>query len=697
MRVVFFLQTPKGLGSRRNFHHSSGSSNRHTNSIDAAASDSKEALVEQVKKRTRAIKRHAWAKRWTEALGVLRKMIYENLPLDRFAFNAVITALSKVGRWSQALDLAAEMREMASVDQNGQANNPELLPDSFTHSSVISALARGKQWQRAIGYFDEFVTKPDAGVYNALIHALGRSRKWQRSLALLKDMRESEVSPDTYTYSSLINVCVGSKRHQTAKQMYLQMKSEGVVPNVVTLTTMVSLYSGSGQWQQALQTYRDLILSDASRERKQADEALLGAVVNALTRAGQLEKAEALIDNDGTETTGKSNANVAVYNALMRGYAKTGAWEKALDTLRKMADKDVKPDTTTYVEVINSCALSKPSNAHLASAAYECVEPAYQSRVGDKSSTDGLKNLPLMPPIESPDKSDATAAANALIRVYSVNSPPLADEALAVLTSLRDSNSRATANIYSYALTMKALSMAGRLEEALAVYDWAEAREQADIPADTGVSFELGPIVRTAAVQIAARLGQIERAEEVFEGIQSPDVNALQTMVYVYERSQKWQNALDLLSRHSQAFSDGLTAVKPTPSTFHSAIRSCAQQGAWESALAIVRELMPQAQVSWTSTTFESLAQILQPRQNQEQEGRIEISSEEHQSFTDIKELHPPIDWLRGEAKTIGLDLTQSQLGRMAAESSMSKISDIFRSVLETVKPKSGKVQDFGV
>eukprot|EP00471_Norrisiella_sphaerica_P003938 CAMPEP_0184482198 /NCGR_PEP_ID=MMETSP0113_2-20130426/3764_1 /TAXON_ID=91329 /ORGANISM="Norrisiella sphaerica, Strain BC52" /LENGTH=1135 /DNA_ID=CAMNT_0026861799 /DNA_START=430 /DNA_END=3837 /DNA_ORIENTATION=- len=678
--------------------------------------------VEEVRRRTREITSYGKSRRWEDALKALSGMEREGLPVDRFVYNAVLACLAKAGIWSEALKIIRRMQRRKEAS---------LHPDDYSHSSVLTAFAKAREWEKAEGYFETHCDGISSSiyVYNALAHAMARGGQWRRAMGLVGRMREAGVHPDIYTFSTIITACVQAKQYDAAKKMFARMRIEKVVPNAVTLTAMVPIYAETGDWMTALQTYEALSCLEKKTPRRKfalpssssssssssspaasgttdsatshaigrkhgVDVTVLGAVVSALATNGQIERAEDLIYR--AHESKESFANTAVYNALLRGYAKEGLWEQALSVLKEMSQRKLKADTTTYLEMINSCG---PNQLSLAAQALSRLQPAASRSVSLLPSSFSNLTAPevsMLPELEDDQLEFKVEAANALMCVLAkAGSGSLALELLNHLrdlsnlytqsntgdqqerqkhpaaapvngkTSVQQGFSRrrglgrgATHRLhnvqtrrkifpvpdeYTYSLAMKALSNEGRYEDALSVFDLM----QKSPPGHTRSTLNAGngntsgdytsgntkenlpneAVVRTAAVQLAGRLGHWERSIDIFRGIKNPDPTAICNVMQAIEKQNKWEQGLSLLEElidantnlNSGAERDGLTARQTgVPlKAFQSVLRSMSSSGAWRPARHVVLDLMPRASVPPTALSFELLANACINRYNE--------------------------------------------------------------------------------
>lgn len=167
------------------------------------------------------------------------------MPVDVYAYTAVIEACSKSKQWKKALALFEEMKEAG------------VKPSEVTYSVMISALGNGLQWERALLFLQEMQANgitPNIYSYNAAITALAKASKQKtrraenvddlssKALTLLEQMKNAKIEPDGFSYSSAIACCGADGRWVEACELIETMKRGGPRnrPNRVAYTAAIS-------------------------------------------------------------------------------------------------------------------------------------------------------------------------------------------------------------------------------------------------------------------------------------------------------------------------------------------------------------------------------------------------------------------------------------------------------------------------
>jgi len=533
---------------------------------------------------TNKIKTLSQAGKWQEALEELSRLSQHTTQPKRAVFNMVLSSLAKKGAWAQALSLSERMRD--------QGRCCELCPDNFSHSSVLTALARVGRWEIADEYFRERCwerkNQPNTFVYNSLANAYGRGGQWDRAVGVLNDMKDASVKPDVFTYTTVINACVKANKATLAQEIFAKMKDEGLEPNMVTLTAMLPTYAKTHHWHMALETYEAL----RRVSKGSPDAQSLCTVTTALSRAKKIGIAEKIVrDNE--------KCNTVVYNSLLDGYASQGAWEKALEALWDMHRRSLTPDITTYTNMINACSARFDNSRHPTPRPWRLAAAIY-NRLSDRFPSPPPSTFPPLPPFPHHNAKIRAIipTANALLKVLAdERENELAEKFLDTLISPATEGDP-TADEYSFSLTMRACARAGDYEGVLRVYRKAEECLK------NGV----GVVEKTAAMKAASGLGSWTESEKIFATIANPDKNSFLTMVRAYEAPGQWLKALSLIEGALRDRKWGLLST----SIFNSAIRCCAAAGQWETALQLLQDLMPRAKIRPTAKTYLALAQVFE-------------------------------------------------------------------------------------
>jgi pentatricopeptide repeat protein len=113
-------------------------------------------------------------------------------------------------------------------------------PTVYAFELVISALSKKLQWRRALqllDVMDELQIPKTVVTYNTVISACARAREVGTAKSLLVKMRKEGIKPNVLSFNSVISACASTSRWKDALAVLDQMHREpGVTPDIYTYT-----------------------------------------------------------------------------------------------------------------------------------------------------------------------------------------------------------------------------------------------------------------------------------------------------------------------------------------------------------------------------------------------------------------------------------------------------------------------------
>lgn len=118
--------------------------------------------------------------------------------------------------------------------------NHGVQPTVYAFELVISALSRKVMWRRAVQLLDlmgDMDIPKSVVTYNNVISACARGREVGMAKSLLARMRKEGVRPNVISFNSVISACAGTSRWKDALAVVDQCHREpGVSPDIYTYT-----------------------------------------------------------------------------------------------------------------------------------------------------------------------------------------------------------------------------------------------------------------------------------------------------------------------------------------------------------------------------------------------------------------------------------------------------------------------------
>lgn len=319
---------------------------------------------------------------------------------DVVAWNLLIFCYVQSGEVEKALYLCREMRlagllydcvtlsSLLSASTNlrdlnlGKAAHCFCLRNNFetdavVASSIVDMYAKCKRITDARQVFDSTADK-DIVSWNTLLAAYAEMGFSGETLKLFYQMQLDGVQQNIISWNLVILGFLRNGQINEATDMFLQMKASGVHPNHITYTTFITGLSQIGFGNEAIMFFQQML--EAGLEPTSASivgvlsactnmaSLLCGKAIHGYTvRQGiplSLSMATSLVDmysKCGNLNMARqifdaiSIKEIALYNAMISGYALHGRAVQALGLFEHLKQEGVEPDNITFTTVLASC------------------------------------------------------------------------------------------------------------------------------------------------------------------------------------------------------------------------------------------------------------------------------------------------------------------------------------------------------
>ncbi|KAJ7552760.1 hypothetical protein O6H91_06G069600 [Diphasiastrum complanatum] len=220
----------------------------------------------------------------------------ESLQPDTYTFVLVLKACSSL----KALDEGREVH--AKVIQCDSESN------IFVGSSLIDMYARCGRMEDAFRVFKNMPTH-DVVVWNSMIAGYVKTGQGYKALKFFQEMQKVKLEPDALTFVALLNACASMATLEEGRHLHLQVVQKGLEANLFIGSALVDMYVKCGIIEDAYRVFCNLQVHD-----------------------------------------------VVSWSSMITGYVRYGQGEKALELFHQMQKEQVKPDSITFVSVLNACA-----------------------------------------------------------------------------------------------------------------------------------------------------------------------------------------------------------------------------------------------------------------------------------------------------------------------------------------------------
>jgi pentatricopeptide repeat protein len=276
--------------------------------------------------------------------GVLDNMM-KQVPPNPVTATTVLDMLGKSGRMSEMESLFDDMK-----------STPDTAPTSVTFHQVMNAYAKTGDVVKMEKTYDEFVEKGYTAnnvTYNIMMDGYGRAKGYEQLEELREKRQAAGIAMDDIAYCIMISA-YGRARAEKEVQRLLDEVMK--VENKAFLTrrvvwSAIDAFCRCGN-AEGMQKCVDLLCttgSGAEAETQLSTTDVCG-LIPYYCRMGKMDTVEELVKRvrEGKE---KGEVTYNALNAIARGYARTGRFDKAVESLHEMRDKNWVPDASTALQL----------------------------------------------------------------------------------------------------------------------------------------------------------------------------------------------------------------------------------------------------------------------------------------------------------------------------------------------------------
>ncbi|XP_059069450.1 pentatricopeptide repeat-containing protein At2g39620-like [Cryptomeria japonica] len=431
---------------------------------------------------------------------------------DKFTFASVLPACAKMGALEQGMDIHQSIKDRG------------ILSDVIVVSALVDMYTKCGRIDKARELFDKMPQR-DVFSWTAMISGYAQNGFVDKALETFKQMQLAGVKPNSTTFASILPACAKMRAFEQGIDIHQSIKEGGFLSDVRVATALINMYA----------------------------------------KCGDMDKARELFDKI-------RQRDVISWNAMIAGYAQGGFVDKALETFKQMQFAGVKPNSTTFVNILPACAKmgALEQGIHIHQSIMEgailsvTVGNALIDMYAKYGSIDKASELfDIMP-------QRNVASWNAIIAGYTQNG--IVDKALETFKQMQLAGIKP--NSTTFASILPACAKMGALEQGMDIHR-----------SITEAGFLSDVIVVTALVDMYGKCGCIDKACELFDRMPQKNVVSWTAMVAGYAQNGFAEKALETFKQMQVA------GVKPNSTTFASILPACAKMGALEEGMEIYQSI----------------------------------------------------------------------------------------------------------
>jgi pentatricopeptide repeat protein len=157
-------------------------------------------------------------------------------------------------------------------------------------------------------------------------------------------MAPGTVQLNIFAWNQKLTKYVKDGQPEKAIQLFQRMQQEGVTPNKFTFVPLINACAGLGALEGGRRVHEQLIQSGC-----ESDVFVGSSLVDMYAKCGSIKDAWSVFNKMPLR-------NVVTWNAMVLGHVKCGQGQKALELFQQMQQEGVRPNSVTFVGVLNACA-----------------------------------------------------------------------------------------------------------------------------------------------------------------------------------------------------------------------------------------------------------------------------------------------------------------------------------------------------
>ncbi|XP_020109972.1 pentatricopeptide repeat-containing protein At3g20730 [Ananas comosus] len=225
-----------------------------------------------------------------------------------------------------------------------------LLPDHFTFGTILKACGKVKAHSYVepihalivkLGYEDESI------VTGSLIDAYAKGRNMHSARTLYYSLHKSDLVCST----ALISGYSMEREHcHKAMELFSEINHRGMIVDEVILCSILNVCANVASLNLGRQIHAHTLKNKSS-----FDVAVANALIDMYSKSGELHDAHRAFNE-------MQYKNVISWTSLIAAYGKHGIGEDAITLFIKMENEGVKPNDVTFLSILSACSHSGLTN-----------------------------------------------------------------------------------------------------------------------------------------------------------------------------------------------------------------------------------------------------------------------------------------------------------------------------------------------
>lgn len=269
---------------------------------------------------------------------VLNNMM-KQVPPNPVTATTVLDMLGKTGHVTEMEDLFKDMKD-----------TPDTLPTSVTFHQMMNTYAKNGDILKMEKIHEEFRKQgytENAVTYNILMDGYGRSKRFEQLKELMEKRQKEGILVDDRAYCILITSFGRSRLLEEVQRLFDEVRSPTNC-HLLSKRVLWSLIDAFCRCRDEQSIERCVELMKAATPTKELAIYEQLKLISYYCRMGNMEKVEDIVSFIQDK---KEEVSYSAANALARGYSQIGRFEKCVEWLHYLRDRNWAPDPSTALHL----------------------------------------------------------------------------------------------------------------------------------------------------------------------------------------------------------------------------------------------------------------------------------------------------------------------------------------------------------
>ncbi|CAH9111879.1 unnamed protein product [Cuscuta epithymum] len=284
----------------------------------------------------------------------------------------------------------------------GENSTIKMNAVAFNH--ILDALSKNGKFEEALSLFDRMMTEHDPpktltvnlGSFNVIVDGYCAERKFSDAINVFKSMGTKRVNPDTLSYNNLIEHLCNNDFLAEAEELYKDMEDKKVKPDEVTFVLLMDTCFKENRHDDGAEYFKTMVES-----KLRPNMGVYNRLVEGLVNVEKIDKAKSFFDM----MMGKLRMRDDEYKFIMNALFDVGKHEEVLAIVDRILREDPTDLTDELKEFIGEGLKKEGREEELtkliedierekAEAAAKIVEEAERAKASTREAVNALLNTP---------------------------------------------------------------------------------------------------------------------------------------------------------------------------------------------------------------------------------------------------------------------------------------------------------------